>query len=291
MAQEAYLNDTVRILVTFRDFDGALDDPTEIFLYIYEGFTSPVAESTPITSWPSDPVIVRISEGRFYYDWTPTATGTFVVRYYAIFGDSGATPPSDIVDHEFTVLDSQASSVDEALGIDYEFTFAGVLSPLYVNPDELIAVFPDATEIEIAEALWLTSMEVKEILKLRDDEVPTYAALEYVKVAAACNLSRIHASTMGDESTFRLGDLSVTSRAVSKGAITRANATTWCELAGVLRKEMLASGSRMRAVVRGSDYPNPIPTRKYGNYNAGTRFISTLENPPRQGELDTFGPA
>jgi len=283
MATSIVINQTIDIIARFYIWDtGAsttvLADPVNVTITIYDlSDNSVVSSETP----------TRQSSGVYLYSWTPNVLGSFEVRFVGVFEDAS----SDVISQEFDVLASESEAEIETLLADEEIHFAGVLTPLYVNPDELIQVFPDATEIEIAEALWLTSTEVKEILKLRDDEVPTYAALEYVKVAAACNLSRIHASTMGDESTFRLGDLSITSRAVSKGAITRANATTWCELAGVLRKEMLASGSRMRAVVRGSDYPNPIPTRKYGNYNAGTRFISTLENPPRQGELDTFGPA
>jgi len=282
MAQEAYLNDTIRILVTFRDFDGEVDDPTELYLYIYEGSASPVESSTAETSWPAETDLVRVSVGKFYYDWTPTTTGDFVVRYYAIFGDSGATPPTDVVDHEFTVIGSPTLSEDTPLGIDTEVSFAGIISPLYVNPDELIPLFPEASELEIAEAIWVASVEVKTLLKYSDTDIPGPLVLEYVRAAAACQLSRVHASSMGDELNIRLGDLSVTTRNSPKNIVNRGNATTWCELAAALRTEVLLKNTSAKTFVAGSDYYNPIPERKIRRED----LTNVPREPIHQGLLD-----
>lgn len=156
-----------------------------------------------------------------------------------------------------------------SLGIDYVLEFASGLTPLYVAPEELAAMFPDATLLDAAEALHRASLEVEEILSLTSDEVPVYVALDYVLAQGACILSRVYDISSGDEVSIKLGDLSVQNQNYPKNSVSRGTASTPCELAAALRKEMLLKTTRCKATVRGSDYPNPIPNRKFRDYSKG----------------------
>lgn len=184
---------------------------------------------------------------------------------------------------------TEMATPSDTLVSDVTLTWAGVIDPLYVSPDELLDIFPDASELEIAEAVYIYSVEAEEALSLGQHATPSFAEREYIKAAAACLLSRTYDAISGDELTFRLGDFSVTNRNVPKTQVTRANAVTWCEIAGVLRVELMSTKTRMRAVVRGADYPNPIPARKLRYHNRDERSITQLDNPIYQGNLDTWG--
>jgi hypothetical protein len=152
---------------------------------------------------------------------------------------------------------------------DFELVFSsGASGVLLIDPSELAGLFPDATYMEIYELVHRYSLEALELLKLdADDEIPS-GARDYVLAAAACALTRLYDLSgigAGGDGAFRLGDLSVES-ARSGGApsqMTRATASTWCELAAVLRDELITgrTGASIRAIVKGSAYPNPMPCR------------------------------
>lgn len=152
---------------------------------------------------------------------------------------------------------------------DFELVFtAGVEGELYVDPAELILLFPTAPYVEVLELINYFSHEVDELLE--DGEI-TYEAREYIKASVACALSRLYdLSGLGGgvgDAAFRLGDLSVERRSSGQGggrsSINRANAQTWCELAAVMREELLPgrTGAGIRGVVRGDRWPNPMPAR------------------------------
>lgn len=155
------------------------------------------------------------------------------------------------------------------LSQDFELVFtSGSTARLFIDPAELTGLFPDASFMEIYELVSIYSLEAAELLDIgADDEIPS-GARDYVLAAAACALSRLHDLSgigAGGDGAFRLGDLSVES-ARSGGApnqMTRANASTWCELAAVLRDELVTgrTGASIRAVVKGANYPNPMPVR------------------------------
>ena len=80
---------------------------------------------------------------------------------------------------------------------------------------------------------------------------------------AGCALSGQYSDAGAEALSVQLGDLQVSGLPRSRGALTRGNATYFCELASVLRKEMLASAVvGFMTVVKGSIYYNPIPERK-----------------------------
>lgn len=198
---------------------------------------------------------------------------------YVDFPSTDATPVFNTADvdyfeenYKYRIIISKSILKDEAtpsetMLLDEEVLFLGILDPLYANPDELTSIYPDATGAEIAEQMAIASGEVKAMLKLGDTETPPYNAIEYVKAAAACALSRVYDAAGGDELTFKLGDFSVTNRAFPRRSIDRTNATTWCELAGVFRRELLHTTTRMKPARKADIYPNPIPDRKLKRLN------------------------
>lgn len=152
------------------------------------------------------------------------------------------------------------------IGTDVVITFAAGLDPMYLAPEELSPMFTDAPLTTIAEEIFIASTEVKKILKLADDvaeeDIPLIA-MEYVRAAVACKLSKTFEGTDdGIISNFRLGDLQVITQPFNKSKINRGNAATWCELAFALRNEMLGEATGFRSVVKGSAYKNPMPVRK-----------------------------
>jgi hypothetical protein len=56
---------------------------------------------------------------------------------------------------------------------------------------------------------------------------------------------------------LKLADLSITNRSNPRNSINRGNATTWCQIAAALRKELMASRVGMRAVI-----PKGLPNKK-----------------------------
>lgn len=254
----AYLNDTIRMSVTFRDWssDGGGDpeNPDTV-----EAIVVDQSNNSQITLTP----IAGSGVGQYYVDWTPSALGHFVLQFTGTFSDTS----TDVVAQDFTIVEISSDTSGSALIEDIVISFAAGLDPMYLAPEELELIFPDASLLEIAEQIQIFSNEVKTLLGLSDTDEVGYKALEYIKAAAACSLSRTYESDgSGDELTFRLGDLSVTNRNFPRSVITRGNATTWCEIATVLRRELLGGQTGLLAVVKAGKQPNPIPRRKLKRY-------------------------
>jgi len=169
---------------------------------------------------------------------------------------------------------------------DEVIAFAPDIQPLYVDPEELIPYFPDAPLLEIGEFIHVYSQEIKEIFSLLDTDDGSslsFTALEYIKAATACELSRVYGGGGDDELSVRLGDLSITNRNLPRSTLTRANATTWCQIAATLRKEILAQKVSARAI-----QPKGLPTmptissgRAVDPYTGSTIYLS---------DKDIYGP-
>ena len=149
---------------------------------------------------------------------------------------------------------------------DFElvFTSGTTLSP-FIDPADMLELFPDASYMEAYEWVTFYSNEVRELLDLDADDEITLAMREYVRAAAACALSRIFdwSTGGGGSDAFSLGDLRVENRSNQRSVENRADATNWCELAGILRAELLDTEGRaaMRSVVRSDAWVNPMPDR------------------------------
>ena len=186
MASSATVNDTLRIRAKFYTWDDVEDenvteDPvTVVFTITDNEAASPgiIVSTTP----------TRSSQGVYYYDWTPSAEGSYTVTFVGTFDDGSV----DIVSEDFEVLGVGEEAADsESLLSDETFSFAGIITPLCVSPDELLVSFPDALEVDIAEAIWRASEEINGVLDIEAGTCSTnLSVLEYIKAAAACDLSR-----------------------------------------------------------------------------------------------------
>lgn len=257
MATSVLVNDTVRIKVKFVDTNPSTGAQIPV---------TPVA--VVVTIKKSDETIIitqnitssgKISDSEYYYDFTPAAADTYKITFVgSLTGGTSITVNQQL--YVSTSADEYKPTV--ILKADETITFAPDVSPLYLDPEELKAYFPEASLIEIGEAIYSHSLEVKQIYSLGDDATGaslSYTALEYIKAAAACDLSRTYSYGGDDDVSVQLGDLTVTTRNLPRSEVTRGNATTWCQIAAALRKEMLAGKTGPKGMV-----PKGLPTESIG---------------------------
>ena len=254
MAEAIYINDTVRIKVKFSDFDSNGDpidlEPVSVAVDILK------SDNTQIV----DALASSLSSSLFYYDFTPTSADTYSIKFSGLL-DSGGTV---IVQQTLYVSSSTVEyKPTETLGTDEIIVFAPDVEPLYIDPDEILPYFPDATMLEIGEMVHIYSQEVKKLYKLRDDqdvsELPIIV-YDYIKAAVACDLTRTYGFGGDDEVSISLGDLSINNRNVPRNTVTRDNASTWCQIATALRKELISAKVGPRAMSPKGDLGGSIPT-------------------------------
>jgi hypothetical protein len=234
MSNQVYVNDTVRITVTFTDTNSSGDtiliEPIEVYVLIKDSSNLVIfdGEGTQLTA------------SKYYYDFTPTKEDTYSVRFTGLLSSGNNVVVQQTLYVSSSSVEYKSSNI---LGKDEIITFCGEVSPLYLDPEALVPFFPDVSIIEIGEIAHNYSKEVKKILSLQDTEDGTsvpFIAIEYVQAATACELTRTYELGGDDEYSIRLGDLSVTNRSVPRSNLSRDNATTWCQIATVLRKEMIS---------------------------------------------------
>jgi hypothetical protein len=230
------INDTVRVTVKFVNIDTVTGDPVEI---------SPTSVSVTVKDGSNSVVTTasatQLSSSVWYYDFIPTEADTYSVEFLGVVPSTGNILVQQKIYVSSLTEDYKPTVI---LGADETITFAGAILPLYLDPELLVSFFPDASLLEIAEIIHSYSLEVKSLFKLNDDEDGSnlaFIVLEYIKAATACELTRTYGLGGDDEVSLRLGDLTITNRNLPRNAITRDNATTWCQVAAALRKEMLAN--------------------------------------------------
>ena len=230
------VGDTVRITVKFKDIDA---NGNEIEL-------SPTVNPQVVIRNSSNVIVVtdtssQVSSSVFYYDYTPTVADTYSVKFTGLLANSNSVVVEQRLYVSSTVTEYQPTIT---LKNDETITFAPDVSPLYLDPEELLSYFPDATLLEIGEIAHNFSNEVKSLYNLLDTDDGSslsFTVYEYIKAATACELSRTYGYGGDDEISLRLGDLSITNKSIPRNKVTRDNATTWCQIAAALRKEMLAN--------------------------------------------------
>lgn len=233
--ERVLVNDTVRIRVKFVDVDPSTGEQVEIYpvsviVKIYDSDNIELISDTATS----------ITASVFYYDYIPTLADTYSVKFTGTL-DSGNTV---IVQQKLYVssLDAEFKPT-VTLRTDEIIAFAPDVKPLYVDPESILPYFPDASLLEIGEIIYSYSLEVKEIYSLLEQEDGSnlpFIVLEYIKASTACELSRTYGFGGDDEVSVKLGDFSLMNRSIPRNKVTRDNATTWCQIAASLRKEMLA---------------------------------------------------
>lgn len=245
------VNDSVRLKVKFLDQgEGGVQVEAEIasVQVVIKNSDSETVVNTSAT---------LLSGSEYYYDFTPTEPDTYTVTF------TGTTTAGNSIVSKLTLYANSSTTDYEpsvTLRADETIIFAPDLSPLYLDPEELVSIFPDASLIEIGEMIYRYSLEIKEIYALQDDvdgSTLPFVILEYIKAAAACELSRTYGFGGDDELSLRLADLEITNRSAPRTVATRSNATTWCQIAASLRREVLAKKVSMRGV-----QPKGLPNRR-----------------------------
>jgi hypothetical protein len=237
------VNDTVRIKVKFIDTDPATGnqqnvEPVSVFVVI----TNLSNETVAFTSASA------LSASEYFYDFTPALADQYEVVFTGVLDDNTQITVKQVL----YVSDSNATyRPSVTLRSDETIVFSADVVPLFVDPEEILAYFPEASLLEAGELIHHYSLEIKSIMNLNDDDDGSklsFIVHEYIKAAVCCELSRTYGFGGDDELSIKLADLSITNRSQPRVSVNRGNATTWCQIAAALRKEMLASKVGPRAI-------------------------------------------
>lgn len=263
MSYKININESVRVYVSFLEYDSInktyelLDVIDPVGLISKYDSTS---ESYGVESLVSP--IQSISQGLFYYDWTPSSSGEYRFNFTASTTD--ATPSEKTQDRYYIVGEFTS---DSTLSESSFYSFLPELSPLYFDAEKLIPYFESIDLIEATELIYKYSLELESWFGT--NLTLTQTMIDYIMAATLCDLSKIYVfggglGGFGSSDGFTLGDLAVTRGSGSsnnKNSLYRGNATSWCELASLYREELLYQNVNMKGVVRGSAYDNIVPSR------------------------------
>lgn len=252
----AQVNEQIRINATFY-FDDDTTDATPASVIAPTSVLFEVLNAADAVIYTD----AAVQDGILYYHaYTPTVEGVHTFRFTAAFYDADDL----IVSQAITI--GPETATPENLDSDYTVVFASNLNPLYLDPDELKPFFPNLSEYELAEAIYIASLKAKAMLKLSDTDVPPDFAIDYVQAAAACSLSRIEDGGFDGSflsSGFTLGDLVITNTSSNKtNDANTGNVGSWCELAFLLEREMKYKSTTLKSFVKGGVYANPVIERR-----------------------------
>jgi hypothetical protein len=279
MSSNIKVGDTIRVTVSFLDFDPTqgeevLVDPVavNVYVYLYDSVTS------QFNLLVDERTVDKQSFGIYYYDWTTTEAGRFKVKF------EGSLANDSVIENErvFYIGSVQPSIV---LGQINPINFLGELDPIYLDPEIILNYFPAGDLVEITELINWYSSEAYDLFYPTAVHVSPLLQ-DYIFSSVMCDLSKIHIFEGGlagfeGAQEFTLGDLHIRKshlQSVSTSdKINRGTATTWCELAAILREELTFRKTNIKTVVKGSNWENPIPERKLKNYD-GSYFQSRIRS-------------
>lgn len=246
MSDSIVVDDSVKMTVRFKDTDLSGNEIDVIVDFVSTEIRK--SDNTLVVNIVDYPLADSVYE----YTFTPTEADTYSVKFIGKYYIDISTTKEIVVEQKLYVSSTtQEFFPTVVLGSQETITFASELNPLYLDPESLKPFFPDASLLEIAEIINNFSLEIKGIYNLNDSEDGTnlnFNILEYIKAATACELTRTYGYGGDDEVSLHLGDLTITNSSVPRRSVTRDNATTWCQIATALRKEMLATKVGPRAM-------------------------------------------
>jgi hypothetical protein len=245
------VNDTVRIKVKFIDTDSATGEEQNV---------EPVSVFVNITNSSKQTVIqtsaTELNASEYYYDFTPSVADEYEVLFTGVLENN-----TQIIVKQVLYVSTPTEQYRPTITLreDEIITFAADISPLYVDPEEVLLIFPDSSRLEIAEIIHGYSHEINSIFAIKENTpdpisviegygVSSFSVYQYIKASAACELTRIYGYGGDDELSVQLADLKITNRNTPRSNITRSNATTWCQIAAALRKEILNKRVGIRGV-------------------------------------------
>lgn len=254
MSNSVLVNDKVQIKVKFVDNNPVTGEQINVSPAIV---TVTVKDYLNALVNPALYPLTSISGYEYYIEFTPTSPGKYTVEFTGLLQDSSTI----VVKQVLYVNDTDSKyKPSVTLKADETISFAADISPLYLDPEEVLYFFPDASLLEVGELIHHYSMEIKQMFKLQeldDGSTLNFTLSEYIKASACCELSRSYGYGGDDELSLKLADLSITNRTNPRQSVNRGNAVTWCQIAAALRKEVAAARVGMRAVI-----PKGLPNQK-----------------------------
>lgn len=264
MASNIRVGQKLRVTVRFADFNASTGTDEPIGPLSVDG--SLYKYNTTTTNYDlvgSLSPIVQDAVGVYHYDWTTPSDGRFKLVFTGLLAN--ATPSTVTNSRVFYVGVTEPTVI---LTSSQEYKFLAELTPLYLDPEEILEVFPDVDLTDATEIIYRNSLLLEEWFGT--SLTVTSLMREWLIAATLCELSKTYfidggMNGFGKSDSFTLGDLTVNNgfggTSNSKNGIYRGNATTWCELAVVIKNEMLKSKVTYKPVVKGSAFDNPIPVR------------------------------
>jgi hypothetical protein len=299
------VNDTVRIRVKFVDKDpitGVQSDvsPDYVTVTIFDSNNNPVPP-TPTNATP-------ITSSEYRYDFTPTLAGEYRVTFLGTLADTRSITVSQAL---YVSTPTEEYKPTITLRAEEIIAFAPGLMPLYIDPESIRSYFPDATLLEIGELIHGFSHEVNSIFGIKDPNLDPvslieedaenpvdifskqnanpYTVFEYVQASVLCRLTKIYGFGGDDELSLELADFKVTNRNTPRSNITRANATTWCQIAAALRKEIIAKKVGLKSVLpKGLPIKSIIPSG--GSLDPEIGGLIYINDTTAYGSRDLFRP-
>lgn len=270
MSSNIRVGQNIRVTVRFADFNVStgtdeLIGPISVTgaLYQYNSTTLTydlVSELSPI---------VQDAVGIYHYDWTTPTDGRFKLTFTGTLVN--ATPSTITNNRVFYVGSASPTTI---LNSQLEFKFLGELDPLYIDPEEIVRLFPEVDVVDATEVIYKVSLQMQEWFGTTF--TITELMREYMIAATLCELSKTYMidggmNGFGKSDSFSLGDLTINNGfgggSNTRGNVYRGNASTWCELASALKAELMKIKVTFMPVVKGSNFENPIPSRALRNFD------------------------
>ena len=144
MPNEVLVNDTVRIKVKFIDINpstGAQIPVVPITVVV----TIKKSDNTTLLT-QAITVSGKISDSEYFYDFTPSQADAYRITFTGTLSGGSSISVNQLL---YVNTPSAEYEPSVTLRSDEMITFCSELDPLYIDPEELLLYFPDASLMEI----------------------------------------------------------------------------------------------------------------------------------------------
>jgi hypothetical protein len=144
MPNEVLVNDTVRIKVKFVDINSSTGAQIPVTPVSVTVTIKKSDNSTLLTQ--SITVSGKISDSEYFYDFTPSQADAYRITFNGILSNGSSISVNQLLYVNTASTEYEPSAT---LKSDQMITFCSELDPLYIDPEELLMYFPDASLTEI----------------------------------------------------------------------------------------------------------------------------------------------
>lgn len=259
--------DSVRLSATFIDYDSVTGEEIPV--------TNPDNVEGSIFKWDGSSWVANgtftpapdLEPGVYFHDWVPGSEGLFRIIIEATINiNTTVTNERQIYVGAFTP--------SKTLAKDAVYLFIPEVEPFYLDPERVLIYYPDGDLPEIAEKIYRFSKELEWIVGESPIHELTPLMENFLLASVLCELSMIYVFDGGlsgftQSDMFRLGDLQVQSGSGSGGSSSgngNGVPTTWCEMAALLKDQLVSGKAGIRWALKGSRWCNPVNDRKLKRY-------------------------